>query len=141
MTPYPGTQVVCDARALPFRSGSLDAVFFCHAIEHFTYDDAMQILKDIKRTLKPGGTVHIEGPDVIKCVENYRSHYGLMDFIFGDMDEIRKHPEYAHKWGYTGNGLAHDMINMGYRIKEVGDGKVHGHPKRDYKVLGVKDGR
>ena len=137
MTPYPGTDVVCDARALPFKPHSFGKVFFCHAIEHFTYDEAMQILRDIKKTLKPGGTVVIEGPDVVKSVVNCKDAAKSMQYIFGDINQIRKHPLYAHKWGYTGELLAREMVRMGYKITKVTEGRSHDRPERDYRTEGA----
>ena len=55
------TGVQADASALPFRSGSIDAVICNHGLEHFPNLDAA--LAEIGRVVKSGGAVYISVPD------------------------------------------------------------------------------
>lgn len=54
---FPGTQLLlADARALPFRSRSFDAVYFSfNAIDDAVHADRLAMLADIARVLRPGG--------------------------------------------------------------------------------------
>ncbi|HVT16922.1 MAG TPA: class I SAM-dependent methyltransferase [Thermoanaerobaculia bacterium] len=54
---YPDAALVlCDARALCFAGGAFDAVFFCfNAIGDVGHEDRLRILREIRRTLRPGG--------------------------------------------------------------------------------------
>jgi SAM-dependent methyltransferase len=45
---------------LPFEDDHFDAIFFCHVLEHLHYP--MATLVEIKRVLKPGGKIYVEGP-------------------------------------------------------------------------------
>lgn len=49
--------VVADARALPFREGSFDAVASCHLLGHALHKDRLQIAREISRVLSPEGQV------------------------------------------------------------------------------------
>ena len=49
-----------DHERLPFDDGYFDAVFFCHVLEHLLYP--MTALAEIRRVLKGGGQIYIEGP-------------------------------------------------------------------------------
>jgi SAM-dependent methyltransferase len=49
-----------DHERLPFEDGYFDAIFFCHVLEHLLYP--MTTLLEIRRVLKPGGQIYIEGP-------------------------------------------------------------------------------
>lgn len=49
-----------DHDKLPFDDGFFDAIFFCHVLEHLLYP--MTTLAEIRRVLKPGGQIYIEGP-------------------------------------------------------------------------------
>lgn len=54
----PGHTVLADARALPLRTGSCDAVIARHIIGHMPRAGREQIAAEICRVLKAGGTLH-----------------------------------------------------------------------------------
>ena len=55
-------------RAFPFSNNVFDYVYFEHMIEHISYKDGMEMIKQIFRVLKPGGKIRIATPDIIKIV-------------------------------------------------------------------------
>jgi len=57
----------------PFEENSLDFVFNEHFIEHITYEEGLILLRNLHKSLKPGGVVRIACPDLRKTVENYLS--------------------------------------------------------------------
>lgn len=48
-----------DCRDLPFKANLFDRVFAGDVIEHMDYEDAITMLKEMKRVLKPGGILLI----------------------------------------------------------------------------------
>jgi len=44
-----------DARQMPFKSESFDAVFCCYLLELLSGDDIVQTLREFRRVLRPGG--------------------------------------------------------------------------------------
>jgi SAM-dependent methyltransferase len=62
--------VVGDARSLPFRSGSFDAVFSYSVIQHFSKDDAIQAIQEIGRTLAVNGRSLVQMPTIlgVRCL-------------------------------------------------------------------------
>lgn len=57
---FPGANAGCqavDARFLPFRDEAFDAVVCCYLLELLSHDDIIRTLKEIRRVLKPGGTL------------------------------------------------------------------------------------
>jgi predicted SAM-dependent methyltransferase len=54
--------IVCDVRALPFRTGSLDYVICHHGLEHIR-DAPLYVLHEWFRVIKAGGTLAIIVPD------------------------------------------------------------------------------
>lgn len=48
----------------PFQENTFDYIFSEHQIEHFTYYEGLQMLKECRRVLKPGGRIRIITPDM-----------------------------------------------------------------------------
>jgi ubiquinone/menaquinone biosynthesis C-methylase UbiE len=51
--------VRCNAAALPFVSGTFDAVHCSWLLEHVPKDETIAILHEARRVLRPGGTVYL----------------------------------------------------------------------------------
>ncbi|GJL79618.1 MAG: hypothetical protein NPINA01_26070 [Nitrospinaceae bacterium] len=76
ITPLPGVNLVCDiTRCLPFKSGSVDAIFCIHVLEHVP--DLKGIMGEIYRVLKPGGILKIWVPHCFSPI------------AFGDSTHVR----------------------------------------------------
>ncbi|MDL0080349.1 class I SAM-dependent methyltransferase [Helicobacter zhangjianzhongii] len=58
-------------RTLPFADESFDVAYSSHFLEHLTPQKALQILKEIKRILKPNGIIRIVVPDLQNLVSAY----------------------------------------------------------------------
>jgi len=55
---FPAAETLCqavDARYMPYRNGSFDAVFVCYLLELLGADDIVHALREIRRVLRPGG--------------------------------------------------------------------------------------
>lgn len=58
-------------RPLPFESASLDGMFCEHVLEHFTLEDGQQLMTEIHRCLKPGGTARLIVPNAEWVMRSY----------------------------------------------------------------------
>lgn len=56
---------------LPWATGSVDLIFFCHALEHLTYQEGYEVLRECRRVLKPSGALRVIVPDTQKLTECY----------------------------------------------------------------------
>ena len=58
-------------RRLPFRDGSVDAVFHEHLLEHLPLDAGLRLTEETWRVLKPGGVLRIGVPDAGAYLQSY----------------------------------------------------------------------
>jgi len=56
---------------MPFESGSLDVVYSSHVLEHLERLDALGLLVECRRVLRPGGIMRVVVPDLEALVRNY----------------------------------------------------------------------
>lgn len=79
------TFVVGDARYMPFRDGSFDAVFSFGVLDHFSMDDSRRTLAEVARCLKPGGT----------CLIQLARTFGLLSIVRQARRRFRKRSGFA----------------------------------------------
>lgn len=59
------------AEPLPFEDGGFDACYSSHLLEHLPGEEALRLLVEIRRVLKPGGIVRLAVPDLEAVVRAY----------------------------------------------------------------------
>lgn len=100
--------VITDATALPFRTGTLLYVFSSHLVEHFGHTQIPSVLSEWVRVLQKGGIIEIRCPDLRARAmlfflnpswQNLRKIYGEQDY-----------PENFHKSGFS-YGLLKGLLN------------------------------
>ncbi len=57
------------SRKLPVDDRTFDYLFSEHLIEHLTYMDALDMLKECHRIIRPGGRIRIATPDIDKIIQ------------------------------------------------------------------------
>lgn len=102
---------VCDLYMIHNRS--VDEIYFCHGMEHLTYDGAARALKEWRRVLVGGGRLRLSVPDFDKLVQLYGrrgldKHVRAM--ICGGMDY--EHNIHYSVWTY--DVLEHFLSEAGY---------------------------
>lgn len=93
------------ARPLPFVSGSVEAIFSSHVLEHLFMDEVERLIHEMYRVLKPGGVCRVVVPDLEKIVALYDPD-DPRDFLEG-IFEISKRGavKNQHHCGFTGRFL------------------------------------
>ena len=105
--------IVCDARSLPFPDGDFDNILMFGVFEHFSYSEAQEVLLEVSRVLKTGGTFRFDVPDFDWFIKAYlsggidpntsrqldgvRDEMWIMKGIFGSQNG----PGQYHKWGWN----------------------------------------
>jgi len=68
----PGVDLVADIRAgLPLASDSIDYAVSIHALPEFSYPELVPALEELRRVLKPGGTLRLALPDLRRGIDAY----------------------------------------------------------------------
>lgn len=85
----PGVEVVCDIRGgLPIESDTLDYAVSIHALMELGYRKLVPALQELRRVLKPGGTLRLVLPDLLKGVEAFRA--GDRDYFAVEDEEVER---------------------------------------------------
>jgi len=127
---------------LPFPDGSADYVFMSHMLEHLYYpEEAMAVLREVRRVLSPGGCFRVVVPDIERCLrayaENDRAFFEDRRETWSFWPEARTRLEGflsyagagprpghfldAHKFGYDRETLEHALRQVGFtRVEPSG---------------------
>ena len=133
-----GSDVVCDARKLPFKNEVFDTILLIHTLEHFNTHHAWDVLVEIRRVLKRGGRLHIEFPDIFKAMDAYRNdRSNLVQALWGDINNKDK-PGWSHLSGWTEDWIIRDIRKLGYRDVFPISKRLHRNWERDTAVIAIK---
>ena len=69
--PGPTVDECCDIRYLPYPDNSSEYMYASHVLEHISYLETPDVLKEWYRVLCAGGTIIIHVPDFNKIVDDY----------------------------------------------------------------------
>lgn len=125
--------VVGDAFNLPFRNAVFDSVLMFGVFEHFGFFEVQEVLHEIVRVLRAGGTFKFDVPDFDWFVERYihpelrppdRNERWILHAIFGGQDA----PGQFHKWGWNESRLRQFLLKENWNFSEV---KMVGRQWRD----------
>lgn len=113
------TDYLLDVRAgLPFPDGSMEFIYSCHMLEHLHLTEAMRLLRECHRVLKPEGYMRLTLPDfefVFRILEGaeeshfprrFRSRHGqAINFLFCDGQ---------HKYGFSKEVVEELALDLGF---------------------------
>lgn len=125
-------------KKLPYAAGSVDHILCSHFLEHVFRDQALAILGDFRRVLRPGqGTLHLIVPDIRSRAAQYiQSSEPLAADEFVDstilsspqrpslryrLMEINGSFGLGHRWMYDTHSLSHLVEEAGFRLLERND--------------------
>lgn len=120
---YPGLithQLNVEIEKLPYKNASFDLVIFTEIIEHF-YRSPKHALTEIKRVLKPGGSLIITTPNLTKLINRLKIASGQT--INQDIDYYTQHFDlnelyFRHNREYTLEELKRLVAGLGFQINE-----------------------
>ena len=97
---------------LPLESNSIDYAVSIHALPEIPYPDLKNVLEELRRVLKPGGTLRLALPDIEKAIDAYRRRDREF-FMVSDRDAVSigaKFVTHLVWYGYTRSLFTKDSI-------------------------------
>lgn len=136
--PTHAVDVVSDISKLDnFSNGSIEMIYACHVLEHFSHDEALEVLKRWFEVLKPSGELRISVPDIDRIVKIYSKNWQhfqtpgntpWIGLLYGGQGD----PYDFHKTGFN-------FCWMKYLLEGMGFVDVHEYPHEPHFVTGVID--
>ncbi len=129
---------------IPIKTGSCDAIFCSHVLEHLTLVDLRKALTNTCKYLRPGGAFRLIVPDFELLVKAYQSNpnpEAISNFMTYTSLGRRSRPRGAtaiareifnnshHLWMWDFKGLKMELENAGFvNIRRYGFGESHRLP-------------
>jgi hypothetical protein len=114
-----------------FAEGTIAYILCNDFLEHHFHFEAVAILRDFKKILRPGAVLEIRVPDAGYILINpFFSIERKLTFLFGgqdvpqgnaDMDKSREvYPQYfCHKYGWTKRRMRRELEQLGMTISTI----------------------
>lgn len=111
-----GADIVGDMRVLSYDDNTIDEIYICHGIEHLSFKDVSNALREYKRVLVPGGLLRLSLPDfhqLVKVAQKAGLRYARYALMGGQ--------EYAENFHYS----VWDKETLTKELREAGFMHVH----------------
>ena len=125
-------------KKLRFKDNSIDAFFSSHVFEHLFLNDLRNLLKEIYRSLKPGGIVRTVLPDLNKIISYYEENEPnkFLDALFENNNS--KNYKNFHKWMYTRQSFVTELGKAGFIKEKI---KISDYKTSDSNIFSIMDNR
>jgi len=126
---FPKRNIIVDkfmnlTRTWDILDNSVEEIVMISAIEHFTKNEAIFIMSEIKRVLEPNGKLILDFPDIMEDVELYQDNPEfLMTLIYCN----QKNENSIHKWGYNRSSIK-TLLGEGWKSIEFKRVVKHDYP-------------
>lgn len=111
-----------DVTKLDFSDNSVDEIYSVHLLNYFTRSEAVLMLKEWRRVLKPDGILRVGVPDFDACLQIYLKGAPiehLLGLIFGEMN--LNGDKIWHKTAYNYMSLTTILRRLGFKDIEEYD--------------------
>lgn len=144
-----GADIKQDIMELKLPENCADEIFGSHVIEHIPQHRAIGVLTSWHKTLKPGGRLILELPNIEELFKDFaeaddKKRYEITLCVYGAYlgevtPESIKHGQASpHVWGYYPKILSEILQNIGYKEIQVLPVKGIYHPGKNFRIEAIK---
>jgi SAM-dependent methyltransferase len=124
--PKTNPDVLADARHLPFEDCYADEVFASHMLEHFSFRETINVLREWVRVLKRGGRLSIVVPNLKwasrRILDNEQrkdlAERAMFMYYSGQQGDLKSANKDFHKSGFTSDSLKGVLNRLG-TLKDI----------------------
>jgi len=127
-----------DMKFIPLKSKSVDVVRSEHSIEHLTFNNAVDFLKEAHRVLKAGGYLDLEVPDLQECYSGFMNAVNNDDILKANWYQMtmwgRQYTNgkidlgQFHNCGFTKKFIVKIFEELGFYIQKADNSNKYGTP-------------
>lgn len=97
-----------------FADGTLAEIYMCHVLEHFSFEEAEQLLRNFRKKLKLGGTLRISVPHFDHLIAIYQANNSNLEIVKRALMGGQDYEYNFHKSIYNASLLSSLMLSCGY---------------------------
>jgi predicted SAM-dependent methyltransferase len=118
-TPGPHTEIVCDWKAIPLPTESVEEIHLGDVIEHIPMWDMDVTLGEWNRILKMGGIFHGSTPNIDRLMRDYADgKLTMKEVLVPNLFGWACHPYQQHYMVYTKETLIEQMGKYGFLVDD-----------------------
>lgn len=102
-----------------FSDGALSEIYMCHVLEHFSFDESKEILKNMHKKLKVGGVLRLSVPDFDRLIAVYHTNENNLEFVKKALMGGQDYQYNYHKSIYNNALLSDLLLSSGYHGPET----------------------
>jgi predicted SAM-dependent methyltransferase len=123
----PGVDEVNNIRFLRnYKNNTVDLIYACHVLEHFSRWEYKNALTRWYEILKPGGVLRLAVPNFSAIASRY-IQIGNLQEIMGLLYGGQDYDENYHFVTFDINSITNDLTNIGFKIVKEYDHKLTEH--------------
>lgn len=115
-------------------TGTVSLVYACHVLEHFGRKTYMDVLREWRRVVRPGGVLRLAVPDYEACARLY-----LAGTLARGIEDVRGLMIGGQRDQYDYHGMVFDEQDLTRALKEAGFAEVRRWDWRATEHAGVDD--
>lgn len=122
-----------DITALPYQDNTVDLIYASHVLEYFDRQEAVEVLTEWHRVLKPGGILRLAVPNFRAMARLYvEENYPIESFLGPLYGRMKMDGEYIyHKTAYDRESLNALLIKLGFEFATEYDWRATEHAHID----------